>query len=126
MKKATRAALLSSLVFPGLGLIYLRHYVRGSIFAVPAALVLFLFFHFLQQQAALISAELTQHPEQLDIMQIAQQLHSAIYNSSIWQEGRWVLLASWILSIPSSYTLGQKIDRAGISTETTQNNEPSN
>ena len=114
MTKALRAALLSALVFPGAGLFSLRLYVRGCIFALPAILVLFLFFQFLQQQAALISVELTQHPERLDILQMATQLHDAIYASSVWQEGRWVLLASWILSIISSYTAGQKADQTSV------------
>ena len=42
--QAKRAAILSATIFPGAGLFFLRHYVRGCIFAVPAIVVIIMLF----------------------------------------------------------------------------------
>jgi ABC-type amino acid transport system permease subunit len=37
-------------------------------------------------------------------------LHGALFSSPYWDQGKWILLASWILSIISSYFAGKKAD----------------
>ena len=58
MSTAKRAAILSATIFPGAGLFFLRRYVRGCIFAVPAALIIIMLFKNLFTVAFRLNAEL--------------------------------------------------------------------
>lgn len=114
MSHALRAAISSACIFPGAGLFMLRQYWRGCIFALPAALVIIMLFKSAITTALQINAQLEQQVQQgnfnIDLVAIYQQLHSALFASPYWQEGKWLLLASWLLSIASSYFVGKKID----------------
>ncbi|HCS62803.1 MAG TPA: hypothetical protein DIW64_01205 [Cellvibrio sp.] len=114
--QAKRAAILSATIFPGAGLFFLRHYVRGSIFAVPAALVIIMLFKNLFTVAFKLNEALTAEIEKgnlaIDIGHMWNSLHGAMFTSPYWEQGKWILLASWILSITSSYFAGKKIDQA--------------
>ncbi|MDF3012998.1 MAG: hypothetical protein K0Q78_1202 [Cellvibrio sp.] len=46
-----------------------------------------------------------------DISHMWNSLHGALFASPYWQQGKWILLASWVLSIISSYFAGQKVDQ---------------
>lgn len=114
MSYALRAAISSACIFPGAGLFLLRQYLRGCIFAVPAALIILLLFINLFSTAFKISAELQRKADAgnfaFDVVAIFHQLHSALFTSPYWQDGKWILLASWLLSIASSYFVGKKMD----------------
>lgn len=114
MSRALRAAIASACIFPGAGLFILRHYVRGSIFAIPAALILALMFNNLFSTAFAINEQLQQQAERgnfaFDVIALFHQLHNSLFASPYWQDGKWILLASWLLSIGSSYFVGKKID----------------
>jgi len=114
--QAKRAAILSATIFPGAGLFFLRSYVRGCVFAIPALVIIVMLFKNLftvafqlQDQMALEAARGNFMP---DITHMWNSLHGAIFSSPYWQQGKWILLASWLLSIVSSYFAGQKIDQA--------------
>ncbi len=113
---AKRAALFSATIFPGAGLFFLRHYVRGCIFALPALLVVIMLFINLFSVAFQLNAELSAEAAKgnfaLDIGHMWNTLHGAIFASPYWEQGKWILLASWLLSIISSYFAGKKIDIA--------------
>lgn len=114
--QAKRAAILSATIFPGAGLFFLRRYVRGCIFAVPALIVIVMLFKNLFTVAVQLNEQLAAEAARgsfmPDISHMWNSLHAAIFTSPYWQEGKWILLASWILSIVSSYFAGQKIDHA--------------
>lgn len=116
MSMAKRAAILSATIFPGAGLFFLRNYVRGCIFAVPAALIIAMLFKNLFAVAFRLNAELQTKAEQgvfdFDVVYLASELHGAFFSSPYWDDGKWILLASWLLSIISSYYAGQKVDQA--------------
>lgn len=111
---AKRAAILSATIFPGAGLFFLRHYMRGCIFALPATFVIIMLFKNLFTVAFQLNeqmaAEAARGHFMPDITHMWNSLHGAIFASPYWQQGKWVLLASWILSIISSYFAGKKID----------------
>jgi hypothetical protein len=111
---AMRAAISSACIFPGAGLFLLRHYVRGCIFAVPAAVVVLMLFINLFSTTLKINEELQRQADEgnfaFDVIAIFHQLHSALFTSPYWQDGKWILLASWLLSILSSYFVGKKLD----------------
>lgn len=112
--QAKRAAILSATIFPGAGLFFLRHYLRGCIFALPAALVIIMLFKNLFAVAFKLNDELAAEAAKgnfmPDISHMWNSLHGAMFNSPYWEQGKWILLASWILSIISSYFAGKKTD----------------
>lgn len=109
-----RAAISSACIFPGAGLFMLRQYLRGCIFAIPAAAIIAMMFKNLFTTAVAINAQLQRQAEAghfgFDFAIIFQQLHNSIFASPYWQDGKWILLASWLLSIASSYFVGKKFD----------------
>lgn len=114
--QAKRAAILSATIFPGAGLFFLRHHLRGCIFAVPAALVIIMLFTNLFSVAFRLNEEMAAEIEKgnlaIDIGHMWNSLHGAMFTSPYWEQGKWILLASWILSIISSYFAGKKADLA--------------
>ncbi|HEY8941868.1 MAG TPA: hypothetical protein VIM59_16845 [Cellvibrio sp.] len=115
MSYAARAAIASAFIFPGAGLFLLKHYVRGCIFALPATIIIVLMFKNLFSTAIAINEQLQRQAERgifsFDVVAISHQLHSSIFASPYWQDGKWLLLASWLLSIASSYFAGKKLDQ---------------
>lgn len=113
---AKRAAILSATIFPGAGLFFLRHHVRGCIFALPAALVIIMLFKNLFTVAFKLNEELAAEAARgnvaIDFSHLWYSLHGALFTSPYWDQGKWILLASWLLSIISSYFAGQKIEQA--------------
>ena len=111
MKKSTKAALYSALLFPGVGLLLLKQYKRAAIFILPAALITFYILReamniahiladkitsgILPMDIAIITAEVTRMEQQLKV-----QLSDAI----------WLLIICWALSIFSSYFVGKKLE----------------
>jgi hypothetical protein len=116
MSMANRAAIVSATVFPGAGLFLLRHYVRGLIFAVPATIIIAMLFANVMDVALKLNKELKLQAEMgnfsFDIAHMTTELHAAFFSSPYWSQGKWILLASWILSIISSYFAGKKLDQA--------------
>ncbi|MGV8834829.1 hypothetical protein [Cellvibrio sp.] len=114
--QAKRAAILSATIFPGAGLFFLRHHLRGCIFAIPAALVIIMLFKNLFAVAFKLNEEMAAEIEKgnmaIDIGHMWNSLHGAMFTSPYWEQGKWILLASWILSIISSYFAGKKADLA--------------
>lgn len=115
LSKAKRAAILSATIFPGAGLFFLRSYVRGCIFALPALIVIAMLFKNLfvvtLQLNEQMAAEAARGNFSLDISHMWGTLHGALFTSPYWEHGKWILLASWVLSIVSSYFAGKKIDQ---------------
>ncbi len=123
MNHAKRAAIASAFIYPGAGLFLLKHYVRGCIFAIPATLIVVAMMMDLLQAAAALQQDI--QGESLTpalIQHLWTSLHTALYESRALREGIWILLASWVLSIISSYFAGKKQDVA-ISAKTTNNAE---
>lgn len=104
MKKSTKAALLSGLVFPGTGQIYLKRYVSGIIFLVGAAVAFYI----------ILSAVLSTANEVVEMVQsgsvaldpltisdlITQKLSGKEQTLSV---AKYVLVAIWIVGIIDSY-----------------------
>lgn len=113
--QANRAAILSATIFPGAGLFFLRHYIRGCIFALPALLVIIMLFKNLFSVAFKLNRELADEAAKgnyaIDISHMWNSLHGALFTSPYWEQGKWILLASWIFSIISSYFAGAKTDQ---------------
>ncbi len=110
MNQATKAALLSALLFPGWGQMYLKAYVRGLVFIIPAVLgsALMAYSVILAGFGALTSVarqkELT-FAEAIAslILQAFQTINYRMFFLLLA-----LLLMLWVLSIIDAYQLGKK------------------
>ena len=119
MTRAIKGALLSGLVYPGLGQISLKHHLRGLAFLLAATLGLVA----AVVQATRIALEIV---ENLDLSQGAMALEQIFQASqqAVAQAhtGRFkiamaLILFSWIISTVDAYLLGRRIDRATANTQ---------
>lgn len=122
MKKATKAALYSALIFPGVGLLWLKHYARAAIFITPTLIAFWYLCSTLYNSIApvylkmLRDAEegiLVVDPSNLDALYL--KLSQEIYQSIASHQdqlfvAKAILVAAWLCSIISSYFLGKKQD----------------
>lgn len=122
MKKSTKAALYSALIFPGAGLLWLKNYSRAAIFIVPSVVALWYLFSTLYNSIAPVYTKMLHDAEEgilvvnpSDMSGLYAKLHQEIYQSIAAHQGtldtaKMILIAAWILSIISSYFVGKKID----------------
>jgi hypothetical protein len=118
MKKSTKAALYSALVFPGAGLLLLKHYWRAAIFMLPAALLLGYITHCLMFIADAITQQILSNRLTLDILNLAQNIPTleTLVQSIISEQhfhlelARTLLFFCWGFSIASSFFAGKRRD----------------
>jgi hypothetical protein len=107
MKKPMTAALLSGLVFPGAGQLYLQHIARGFAFLVPSAIALTILFNNVLDRAQdlLTRIESGALPLTADALTVAV----AQQGDPGWLPtlSGWVLLACWIASTIDAWRLAK-------------------
>ena len=113
VKYSTKAALLSGLVFPGLGHLYLRRYWRGVLLAAGAAAVCY----FLVSIAVSSAVDIAGKIEGGDVPLNAEAISAMVSKASQRNErstdiATVVLLALWAIGIVDSYREGRARDRA--------------
>jgi hypothetical protein len=127
LTKATKAALYSALIFPGAGLLWLKHYKRAAIFITPTLLALWYLCSTLYKSIAPVYMQMLSDaqdgtlvidPTNLSALYI--KLHQEIYQAiAIHHEqlnlAKIILVAAWLCSIISSYFMGKKQDLASTS-----------
>lgn len=130
LTKATKAALYSALIFPGVGLLWLKHYKRAAIFIAPTLLALWYLVSTLYKSIAPVYMQMLRDaqdgtlaidPTNLSALYI--KLHQEIYQSiAIHHDplnlAKAILVAAWLCSIISSYFAGKKQDVAITETST--------
>lgn len=131
MTKATKAALYSGLVFPGVGLLWLKSYARAAIFIVPTIAALWYLCSTLYNSIAPVYTKMLREAEEgilivdpSNLGALYIKLHQEIYQSIAAHQdqltlAKIILVGAWICSIISSYFLGKKLDLA----ETTNNTD---
>lgn len=112
MTKATKAALLSGLVLPGAGHIYLRSYVRGAALLIVTALVLINLLQRAMQQANSIASNLlASGAADLDTIVAQATAATSRIDSTPFDIGTLVLGACWLFAIIDSYRIGKTLDK---------------
>ena len=108
MTKSTKAALVSGLVFPGLGHIYLRRYVVGAIFVCLAGWSIYTIADSAIDTAIQIAGEIERGGVAIDSGSIGELVaqRSRETEESTGFAG-WLLMASWIIAIIDAYRLGR-------------------
>ncbi|HSD36433.1 MAG TPA: hypothetical protein VLC92_02925 [Rhodocyclaceae bacterium] len=110
MHKSAKAALLSGLVFPGLGYFVLKRPLRAVVvMAVSAACLVYLVDQAVRQAAAVMD-KITSGEVAPDVAAVQQLLASSSAGSATTLStlASFVLLACWLYSIVDGYRTGSK------------------
>jgi len=109
-KRSLNAVLLSALVFPGAGQLYLKRALRGLLFAAPAALSLLLLGQHLYAIAMLIVEQIESGALAAEPQAILDAIAAATATGNAWLAdlAQYLFLACWLLSIWDAYRIGKK------------------
>jgi hypothetical protein len=108
MKKSTKAALLSGLIFPGVGHMYLKQYPRGSALILAALIAMTLMIIVVVQSAQAIVDRINSGEIAIESGAIADMVSSSTStaDSSMANISLIVLGICWLVGIIDSYRLG--------------------
>lgn len=106
MSRSVTAAVLSALVFPGAGHIYLKRLARGCIFLLPALASLPVIFNQLMARAAPLAQQIASGALALDPVAIVAQLERQA-SSPLLAISSTVLLVCWGASIIDAFLIAR-------------------
>jgi hypothetical protein len=115
MKKSSKAALLSGLIFPGLGHITLKQHVRGSILIVGTLVALSVIITSAYQRASSIVERINSGDIPVDSAAISEMLSNSSNGAGNLMENTAmiVLVACWLFGIIDSYRIGAAQEKTG-------------
>lgn len=108
MHPSIKAALISGLVFPGLGHLVLKRGARGCAFLLPAALAVLYLLRGVLQLADQLMAELNSGALPLDPQLILERVHSAGIDNPANNLAALVCVLCWAGSIADALWLGRR------------------
>ena len=108
MKRSSKAALLSGLVFPGIGHIVLKQYLRGSILILFALGALSVIVTRIFQRALTLVDRINSGDIPVDTGAITEMVSNSTSGADSFIENIAVvvLVACWLIGIIDSYRLG--------------------
>jgi len=108
MKRSSKAALLSGLIFPGIGHIVLKQYLRGSVLMLFALVALSVIVSSIYQRALTIVDRINSGDIPVDTGAIAEMVSKSTSGTDSLMENIAVvvLVACWLIGIIDSYRLG--------------------
>ena len=114
MKNSVKGALLSGLLFPGLGQIVLKHYARGIalMLVVMAALYVMVVTAIQQAYAILDSIEADGGVPDSDAISQAAAQAAAASDSPVIGVASLLIIVCWIVGIIDAYRIGKQQDQA--------------
>lgn len=112
MSLAIKAALLSGLVFPGLGQVVLKHYMRGIAFILGTLVPMILVVMRLTKQATLVLDRLAAQGGTIDIGTVSDAATRAATDSSSLMINLLLILmiGCWLFALVDAYRLGKQKD----------------
>jgi hypothetical protein len=118
MNNSLKGALLSRLVFPGLGQVVLRHYRRGIAFILTVSIILSVIVVKAVQQAFTILEKIEAEGGVLsmDTIMNAVTQASTPSQSLTFKILFWLLVLCWIIGVVDGYIVGKKKDKEGRTT----------
>ena len=111
MHKATKAALMSALLFPGCGHFYLKSKLRGAIFTVFTVGCLYVLTTYVLNIANDISEKILSGDIPLNVSSLMSEISSQLYGNAATTPdiAMLLLLSCWVIAIIDSFILGRKI-----------------
>lgn len=112
VKVATKAALLSGLVFPGVGHLSLKRYVRAAILMLVSLAAAYVLITATVNEAMSVADRISSGEIALDSQAIAAAIAGASggRDDSTGHAALIVLGACWIFGIVDAYRLGRRLD----------------
>jgi hypothetical protein len=107
MKKSTVAVLLSLLVFPGAGHVYVKRRLRGLAFLIPALLAAVYVFNQAMEEANKIVGQITSGAMPLDPAAMAAQIEQSGGNTTMANIASAVMLICWLGSALDAWLLAR-------------------
>jgi len=101
MKQAIKGALLSGLVFPGLGHFALKHYPRGLAFMAVA----------LASTVYIVKMAVDEVIRSLSALDPAAVANLPVTTGGHAGPGLWVLCLCWLWGVLDAYRIGDKLDQ---------------
>jgi hypothetical protein len=115
VKKSTKAVLLSGLVFPGLGHLYLKRWITGIVLSGITAFALYYIFSIAVDIAIHVSQMIESGSIQPDVAnltnEILQQLGTVEHQTDL---ASLTLLVCWVTGIVGSYWQGRSQDKLDV------------
>ena len=113
MTKSTKAALLSGLIFPGIGHIVLKQYLRGSILTMISLLAVSAMVKVAFQRAQIIVDRVVSGEIPLETGAISELVTNSSNDSDslIPSISVIVFFACWLIGIMDSYRVGMVLDK---------------
>lgn len=108
MKKSTVAVLLSLLVFPGAGQVYLKRPLRGLAFIVPTLAAGIYVINQALEEAGKIVGQITAGTLAMDPAALAAQIEQSGGNTTLANVASAVLLICWIGSAVDAWLLTRR------------------
>lgn len=113
MKKSLKAALYSTLIFPGAGLWWLKRYWLAASFILPALAISAYVLREAMATADRLSEQIVEGSLPLEIMALTRAVeHSVQQLTSNLSEAIWLFILCWGLSVAVSYLAGDQLDKA--------------
>jgi hypothetical protein len=108
MSRSTTALLLSALVFPGAGHLYLKRRGRALLFIVPSIVAVVYFVTDAMQRAGDMADQIMSGSLGTDPVAIAARLEQAGPTSPLVDVAMYVMLACWIGAAIDAWLLGRQ------------------
>ena len=115
MQKSTKAALLSTLLFPGTGHMYLKKYVRGSLLLVVSLLVICSIFARVVESALQILDKIQNGSVDPDVTALIElvstQLNGTGHGVMSLDFALAIFTLCWVIGIIDSYRVGSALEK---------------
>lgn len=106
MNRSVKAALISVLVFPGAGHLYLKRGARGCLFLVPTVVAVMVFLNDAMEQASAIAGEIMAGTMAPDPVAMAARLEQH-GGSTLATVAAGVMIVCWIGAAVDAYMLAR-------------------
>ena len=112
MKNSIKGALLSGLVFPGLGQVILKHYKRGAVLLLAVSASLLVILIKAVQQAFAILEKIQSEGGVIDMSTISKAATqgSTSSGSLTFKIALLLIMLCWIIGVVDAYRIGKKKD----------------
>lgn len=115
MRKSIKAALLSGLVFPGAGHLFLKKHISGAVLACASLAAFYLIIANIIEKAQQITEKILQGEIALDVDAITELVSRQPSGNDPQLEIAWfVLIICWLIAIADSYRCGRAQDKSEV------------
>jgi hypothetical protein len=113
MKKSSKAALYSALIFPGAGLWWLKQYWQAALFIVPALAITAYVLRETLATAYQLNDKIANGSLALDIGALTREIEHSVQQLTLsLSNAIWLFIICWAVSVAASYLAGNQQDQA--------------